>query len=232
MTVSRREELKKSLVAKLALRQSNLNPERPTSVPCKHWTLASNQINEEQRESLMDELKNVNLSKFVSEAMAAICDAKLKSSDIQAAVQDLASLEHLKDRDTSHKKRSLLASFARHARYFIGLSHVGEELVEEFFKGLNITSDQKKVFKKAFHTYHDAAVELLRSEHTGVDLSIGPEVWEFILGCYSLSSTTDYRRRLRIARRRFDIKWTAPKSMVYIGMLFSWFAWLSQDLGA
>lgn len=35
----------------------------------------------------MDELKNVNLSKFVSEAVAAICDAKLKSSDIQAAVQ-------------------------------------------------------------------------------------------------------------------------------------------------
>lgn len=45
------------------------------------------QINEEQREVLMDELRNVNLSKFVSEAVTAICDAKLKSSDIQAAVQ-------------------------------------------------------------------------------------------------------------------------------------------------
>ncbi|KAL7614468.1 regulator of nonsense transcripts UPF2 [Lactuca sativa] len=247
--VSRREELKKSLVAKLALRQSNLNPERPDSSALR--TLDSSikrntavikklkQINEEQRESLMDELKNVNLSKFVSEAVAAICDAKLKSSDIQAAVQvcsllhqrykdfsptlvqglmktffpgkssedvdadrnlkalkkrsalklllelffdgviedtgifitiikDLASLEHLKDRDTAHTNLSLLASFARQARYFIGLSHAGEELVEEFFKGLNITSDQKKVFKKAFHTYHDAAVELLRSEHTSL----------------------------------------------------------------
>jgi len=45
------------------------------------------QINEEQRESLMDELRSVNLSKFVSEAVTAICDAKLRSSDIQAAVQ-------------------------------------------------------------------------------------------------------------------------------------------------
>lgn len=45
------------------------------------------QINEEQREGLMDELRNVNMSKFVSEAVAAICDAKLRASDIQAAVQ-------------------------------------------------------------------------------------------------------------------------------------------------
>ena len=45
------------------------------------------QINEEQREGLMDELRSVNLSKFVSEAVTAICDAKLKTSDIQAAVQ-------------------------------------------------------------------------------------------------------------------------------------------------
>lgn len=45
------------------------------------------QINDEQREGLMDELRSVNLSKFVSEAVAAICDAKLRTSDIQAAVQ-------------------------------------------------------------------------------------------------------------------------------------------------
>lgn len=45
------------------------------------------QINEEQREGLMDDLRGVNLSKFVSEAVTAICDAKLKTSDIQAAVQ-------------------------------------------------------------------------------------------------------------------------------------------------
>lgn len=35
----------------------------------------------------------------------------------------------------------------------------------------------------------------------GVDPSIRPEVWEFLLGCYTLSSTAEYRRQLRIARR-------------------------------
>ncbi|XP_028550572.1 small G protein signaling modulator 1 isoform X1 [Dendrobium catenatum] len=39
----------------------------------------------------------------------------------------------------------------------------------------------------------------------GVDPSIRAEVWEFLLGCYALSSTADYRRHLRIARReRYD----------------------------
>ncbi|KZV48465.1 small G protein signaling modulator 1-like [Dorcoceras hygrometricum] len=35
----------------------------------------------------------------------------------------------------------------------------------------------------------------------GVDPSIRAEVWEFLLGCYTLSSTTEYRRKLRTARR-------------------------------
>ncbi|KAM0920994.1 hypothetical protein ACQ4PT_007208 [Festuca glaucescens] len=35
----------------------------------------------------------------------------------------------------------------------------------------------------------------------GMDPSIRAEVWEFLLGCYSLSSTTEYRRKLRAARR-------------------------------
>ncbi|XP_076936402.1 rab GTPase-activating protein 22-like isoform X1 [Bidens hawaiensis] len=35
----------------------------------------------------------------------------------------------------------------------------------------------------------------------GVDPSIRPEVWEFLLGCYTLSSTADYRKKLRNARR-------------------------------
>ncbi|KAK7402243.1 hypothetical protein VNO78_14351 [Psophocarpus tetragonolobus] len=35
----------------------------------------------------------------------------------------------------------------------------------------------------------------------GVDPSIRPAVWEFLLGCYTLSSTAEYRRRLRAARR-------------------------------
>ncbi|KAL7145531.1 hypothetical protein ABFS83_07G090500 [Erythranthe nasuta] len=35
----------------------------------------------------------------------------------------------------------------------------------------------------------------------GVDPSIRSEVWEFLLGCYSLSSTAEYRSQLRTARR-------------------------------
>ncbi|GMN52511.1 hypothetical protein TIFTF001_021656 [Ficus carica] len=35
----------------------------------------------------------------------------------------------------------------------------------------------------------------------GVDPSIRPEVWEFLLGCYALGSTANYRRQLRTARR-------------------------------
>lgn len=35
----------------------------------------------------------------------------------------------------------------------------------------------------------------------GVDPSIRPEVWEFLLGCYALGSTAEHRRQLRTARR-------------------------------
>ncbi|CAH2063529.1 unnamed protein product [Thlaspi arvense] len=35
----------------------------------------------------------------------------------------------------------------------------------------------------------------------GIDPSIRAEVWEFLLGCYALSSTSEYRSQLRIARR-------------------------------
>ncbi|KAF2581924.1 hypothetical protein F2Q68_00001683 [Brassica cretica] len=99
--LARLEEIKKSIEAKMALRQNNLNPERPYSAYLR--TLDSSikrntavikklkQINEEQREGLMDDLRSVNLSKFVSEAVTAICEAKLKSSDIQAAVQESSS---------------------------------------------------------------------------------------------------------------------------------------------
>lgn len=35
----------------------------------------------------------------------------------------------------------------------------------------------------------------------GMDPSIRAEVWEFLLGCYALSSTAEYRKKLRAARR-------------------------------
>ncbi|KAG5557470.1 hypothetical protein RHGRI_007643 [Rhododendron griersonianum] len=247
--VARQEEFNKSIEAKIALRQSNLNPERPDSGFLR--TLDSSikrntavikklkQINEEQRESLMDDLRSVNLSKFVSEAVTAICDAKLRSSDIQAAVQicsllhqryqefssslvqgllkvffpgksgddseadrnlramkkrsslklllelffvgvtedsgifvniikDLTSVDHLKDRDATQTNLSLLASFARQGRTFLGLPQSGQELLEEFFKGLHITVDQKKIFRKSLCAYYEAAAGLLQSEHSSL----------------------------------------------------------------
>ncbi|GAU44189.1 hypothetical protein TSUD_373240 [Trifolium subterraneum] len=219
------------------------------------------QINEEQRESLMDDLRSVNLSKFVSEAVAAICDAKLRSSDIHAAVQttaesqnlaipadmcrhhiqicsllhqrykdfvptliqgllkvfspgkssdesdsdrnlkamkkrsslklllelffvgviedggifiniikDLTSMEQLKDREATQTSLTLLSSFARQGRIFLGLSVTGPEIHEEFLKGLNITADQKKVIRKACYSFYEAAAELLQSEHSSLRL--------------------------------------------------------------
>ncbi|QHO01576.1 Regulator of nonsense transcripts [Arachis hypogaea] len=212
--VARLEELQKSIEAKMTLRQSNLNPDRPDSGFLR--TLDSSikrntavikklkQINEEQRETLMDELRSVNLSKFVSEAVTAICDAKLRSSDIQAAVQvcsllhqrykdfapcliqgllkvfspgkpgdesdadrnlkamkkrstlklllelyfvgviddgnifmniikDLTGMDQLKDRDAAQTSLTLLSSFARQGRIFLGLPVSGPEIHEEVF---------------------------------------------------------------------------------------------------
>ncbi|MQL88050.1 hypothetical protein Taro_020606, partial [Colocasia esculenta] len=37
-------------------------------------------------------------------------------------------------------------------------------------------------------------------KNQGVDPSIRGEVWEFLLGCYALGSTSEYRKQLRIAR--------------------------------
>ncbi|CAI9091024.1 OLC1v1025941C1 [Oldenlandia corymbosa var. corymbosa] len=248
-SVARLEEFKKSMEAKLALRQSNLNPERPDSGFLR--TLDSSikrntavikklkQINEEQKDGLMEDLRSVNLSKFVSEAVTGICDAKLKSADIQAAVQicsvlhqrykefspslvqglmkvflpgksaedpeadrnskamkkrstlklllelyfvgvfddcgifvtiikDLTNLDHLRDRDTTQTNLSLLSSFARQGRYLLGLSLTGQEFLEEFFKSLSVTAEQKKFFRKAFQMYYDATLELLQTEHASL----------------------------------------------------------------
>ncbi|XP_072958211.1 regulator of nonsense transcripts UPF2 isoform X1 [Typha angustifolia] len=250
-SVARLEEYKKQIDVKITLRRSNLNPERPDSNFLR--TLDSSikrntavikklkQINDEQRDSLIDELKSVNLSKFVSEAVSAICEAKLRTSDMQAAVQvcsllhqrykdfspcliqgllkvffpgksgddldadkslkamkrrstlkllmelyfvgivedasifiniikDLTSLEHLKDRDTTQTNLSLLTSFARQGKYFLGLQQSGPEVHDEFFKELNVTADQKKFFKKALNSYYDAVAELLQSEHASLRL--------------------------------------------------------------
>ncbi|KAL6971709.1 hypothetical protein U1Q18_031391 [Sarracenia purpurea var. burkii] len=40
-------------------------------------------------------------------------------------------------------------------------------------------------------------VDYLRNSQHGVDPSIRAEVWEFLLGCYTMSNTAEYRRQLR-----------------------------------
>lgn len=46
-------------------------------------------------------------------------------------IKDLTSIEHLKDRDTTQTNLSLLASFARQGRIFLGLPLTGHENYEE-----------------------------------------------------------------------------------------------------
>lgn len=44
-------------------------------------------INDEEKEKLMAELKSVNLSKYIGEAVSCICEADFCSTDIQAVVE-------------------------------------------------------------------------------------------------------------------------------------------------
>lgn len=46
-------------------------------------------------------------------------------------IKDFTSSDHLKDRDATSTNLSLLASFARQARVFLGLSLSGQEFQEE-----------------------------------------------------------------------------------------------------
>lgn len=46
-------------------------------------------------------------------------------------IKDLTSVEHLKDRDTTQTNLTLLASFARQGRIFLGLPLSGQEIHEE-----------------------------------------------------------------------------------------------------
>lgn len=50
------------------------------------------QLSEESKESLLSDIQKTNQSKYVSEAVAAITDANLKSKDINAAVQICCAL--------------------------------------------------------------------------------------------------------------------------------------------
>ncbi|XP_074590015.1 LOW QUALITY PROTEIN: methylmalonate-semialdehyde dehydrogenase [acylating], mitochondrial [Curcuma longa] len=69
------------------------------------------QINDEQREAILDELRGVNMSNFVSEVVTAICEAKLRVPDIQAVVQ--AGM-HIYARAAAKGKRVQVNNFMLH----------------------------------------------------------------------------------------------------------------------
>jgi regulator of nonsense transcripts 2 len=48
-------------------------------------------------------------------------------------IKDLTNTEHFKDRDTTQMNLSLLVSFARQGRIFIGLPLSGQDIQDEFF---------------------------------------------------------------------------------------------------
>ena len=49
-------------------------------------------------------------------------------------IKDLTSLEHLKDRETTQTNLSLLASFARQGKIFLGLQQQGQDAYNEVRK--------------------------------------------------------------------------------------------------
>jgi regulator of nonsense transcripts 2 len=55
-------------------------------------------------------------------------------STFTTIIKDLTSLEHLKDRETMQTNLSLLASFARHGRFFLGLQQHQQDAYDEVRK--------------------------------------------------------------------------------------------------
>eukprot|EP00899_Mesostigma_viride_P014202 jgi/Mesvir1/22783/Mv14173-RA.1 len=96
------EEARKAIKARRDLRAANLSPARPdecflkgldSSIKrCTGVIKKLRTLGEEQRATLVEEVKGVNLSKYVSEAVTAICEAKLRTGDVAAAVQVCSAL--------------------------------------------------------------------------------------------------------------------------------------------
>ncbi|KAG5226828.1 YCF protein [Salix suchowensis] len=120
------------------------------------------QINEEQREGLMEDF---TLKLLLELYFVGVIEDNNIFINI---IKDLTSTENLKERDNTRTNLTLLARFARQGRVFLGLPPSAQETQEEFLKGHSITTDQKKVFRKAFHTYYDGVAELLQSEHASL----------------------------------------------------------------
>ena len=99
---ARLEEMRRVKEARGALRKLNLDPRRPDAAKFKSMdssikrnttlTKKLRGISEESRAGIVDDLRKVNISKYVTEAVAAAVEGKLKATDVPAAVEVISVL--------------------------------------------------------------------------------------------------------------------------------------------
>ncbi|KXZ44964.1 hypothetical protein GPECTOR_60g742 [Gonium pectorale] len=137
---------RKLLEAQRLLRESNLNAVRPSEDELKQLdssikrnsalTKKLKQLTEDNKQTIIDDIRKTNQSKYVSEAVSALADAPLRNSDVPAAVAVCSLLhqryadfgtqiapalakalpDYRRDRDGAVTALTLLGSFARAAR--------------------------------------------------------------------------------------------------------------------
>lgn len=96
------ETSREGLVARRLVRETNLKPVRPGEEEMKRLDSSVKrntalikklrQVTEDNYKGILEDIRKVNQSKYVSEAVAAIAEAPLRASDIPAAVQVCSAL--------------------------------------------------------------------------------------------------------------------------------------------
>ena len=99
----RAEDAARAREARVALRAANLDPQRPDAAALKKNMDSSikrntalikklGRITEEGRAGIIDDLRKVNISKYVTEAVAAAVESRLRAADVPAAVEVISTL--------------------------------------------------------------------------------------------------------------------------------------------
>lgn len=78
-------------------------------------------------------------------------------------IKDITSAEHLKDREATQTNLSLLSTFARQARFFVGLQSRGQEAYDEVrmqdkFKCQHYLFNLYKALEKKFWSHNSTAI--------------------------------------------------------------------------
>ena len=102
---ARAEELRRAKAARATLRSLNLDPVRPDAAAFRAMdssikrntalTKKLSKITEETRASILDDLSKVNISKYVTEAVAATVEGKLRAADVPAALEIVSKLHRV-----------------------------------------------------------------------------------------------------------------------------------------